>query len=68
MKCVICKRPLKRAAAMVGKMAIGPRCLRQIVVMTPRSKAVRLPQPELFEGCFFDAQGALDRVAIWGGA
>lgn len=35
MICAHCRRPLKRPAAMVGKLAFGPTCARNLGLLAP---------------------------------
>ena len=37
MICANCRRPLKRPAAMVGKLAFGPTCARNLGLLAPPS-------------------------------
>lgn len=49
MKCIACNRPLTRAAGMVGKLPIGPKCLRKITAVGRKARVTRSDQPELFD-------------------
>lgn len=69
MKCSICNRPMTKASATFGRLFIGPTCLRKMVGEMTRTrsiKPVRIDQPELFQGCFFDMQGEADRASMMG--
>jgi len=56
---------------MVGKLSLGPVCLRKVIgalkkpVNRKTTAVLRVEQPELFDsGCFFDQQGAIDRAVL----
>ena len=46
MICAHCRRPLKRPAAMVGKLAFGPTCARRLGLLAPPSVRYRVERDE----------------------
>jgi hypothetical protein len=36
MRCAMCNRPLDKPAAMLGKLAIGPRCAKRAELLLPK--------------------------------
>lgn len=36
MRCAMCNRPLDKPAAMLGKLAIGPKCARRAGLLLPK--------------------------------
>ena len=54
MKCVMCDREMDKAAAWVGGLPIGPKCLQKMgdkptkVRANKQAKVVRNEQPDLF--------------------
>ena len=52
MKCYACNRPLNKSAATIGKLSVGPKCLKKMfgaVKKSRKEKAIRREQPELFD-------------------
>ena len=51
MKCVMCDREMDKAAAWVGGLPIGPKCLQKMGDKPTKVKGhvVRNDQPELFD-------------------
>lgn len=66
LRCIACSRPLKRAAGMVGKHPIGPKCLRKVLVLKHKTPGDKPDQKQLFEGCYFDIQGEAARLSLEG--
>ena len=69
MKCSACNRTLTRSAYSVGKLDFGPTCFKKLLAEGRKTKKVdlRLVDPgDLLNGCYFDQQGAADRVALIG--
>ena len=38
MRCAMCNRPLDKPAAMLGKLAIGPKCAKRAELLLPAKK------------------------------
>ena len=67
MKCSACNRPLTRSAFTVGKLDFGPICFKKLLELGRKAKRVEqslIPTSDLLDGCYFDQQGAADRLSI----
>ena len=70
MNCVMCQRPMEKAAAWVGAYPIGPKCLEKMngKRLAIHSKVVKVDQPDLFGELKMSYAEIEMKVVQWGEA